>query len=304
MVAITAYEKVAGRYLGILLVEIGLLLCDGSPTVGVGRLLHLHGNSLCSIVVESHHEWNGTVATGALQVAVVVHPLAVATVEGVGLLVESVEEVAPCGVFIFVVATSLVVDDDNLGLTEHFFARRNVDCSIDYLSEHVEPDALEVGELCPIAACVAVDSGVVHLMQALLAPSQFRTVPDCTSIAAHLFHDGTDTSCSRILLPMTFAKDSIEGAIPSAVVVAHTVVLGQTRDEGPVSDAFVVVEARRRGVLIEPKNGLGILLAGVQQVFVAFHHAHRVEGVTPDVATKRDGQETAILVVHGNELCK
>ena len=304
LVAQTAHEEVALRHLGIFGVELADLLRLRAPARSVGRLLHLHGDGLGSIVVETDDERNGTIAARLLQVAVVLHPLAIAAVERVGLLVESVVEAAPCGIHLLVVAAGAVVDDDNLRLAQHFFAGGDVDATVDDLAEHVEPDTLEVGELRPVAARVAVDGRVVHLVQALLAPRQFRAVPHGTAVAGHLLHHRADAGGGRIFLAVVLAENGIQSAVPAAVVVAHAVVLGQSRDVGAVGDALVVVEARRRGVLIQPQNGLGVLLAGVQQVFVSFHHAHRVEGMAPDVAAERDGEESAVLMVHGHELGK
>ena len=219
--------EVARGDFGVLLIEVLHLLRLSAPARGVGGLLHLHGNGLGEVVVDVDGHGDGSVAAGALEVAVVVHPLSVAAVERVFLLVEAVVEVAPCGVLLLVVAGVDVVDDDDLRLPHYFLARGNVQGSVDDLLEHIQPGVLEAGEGAPVAAGVAVDGGVVEVLE-ILCPDEFRTVPDGTSIDACLLHDGSDSGCHGIFLSVVFAEDGAEGSVPSAVVVAHAVVLGQS----------------------------------------------------------------------------
>ena len=87
----------------------------------------------------------------------------------------------------FIAAAVLVVDDDNLCVVDDFFARGDVHGSVDDLTEHVEPDATEVGECAPVATGVAFDGGVAQVLE-ILGPDELRSVPYSTAVDAGLFH--------------------------------------------------------------------------------------------------------------------
>ena len=103
---------------------------------------------------------------------------------------------------------------------------------------------------------------------------------------------------------LVLATQVILCTVPTAVVVAHAVVLCQSADVGAPCYALVVVPASGRSIFEQPQDGLGILLASLQQVAVALHHADGVQPVAPDVTAERNGEETAILVRHLYQLGK
>ena len=204
LVCIAVYVEVALADFRILSIEVGRLLGGGTPARGVVGLPYLYGNRLCSVVVETDDDGDGTVTARLLEVAEVVHPLSVAAVEGIGLLVQAVVEIAPCSIFVFIAATVLVVDDDNLCVVDDFFARRDVHGSIDNLTEHVEPDATEVGECAPVATGVAFDGGVAQVLE-ILGPDELRSVPYSSTVDAGLFHHGSNAGGTRIFLSVILA---------------------------------------------------------------------------------------------------
>ena len=209
LVAVAVDVEVAFRHLRVLGVEVGLLLGLRAPARGVVGALHLHGNLLGHVVVETHDDGDGTVAAGRLEVAEVVVPLAVVVaglltlVEGVGLQVEAVVEVVPRRVGL--IAALQVVDDYDLGLVDHFLARGYVHRAVDDAAPHLHPDALEVWRGGPVAAGVAVDIGVGLVEEAFLAPYQLGTVPDGAAVDAGLLHDGADAGRAGIFLAVVLA---------------------------------------------------------------------------------------------------
>ena len=222
-------------------------------------------------------------------------------VEGVGLQVNAVVEVVPRRVGLVVAGN--IVDDHNLGLCQHFFAGRDIHRTVDNLAPHVEPDALEVGEGAPVAAGVAIDLGIVLVLEALAAPDKLRTVPDGTAVDAALLHHGTDAGAAGILA-LVLAYQLRRRVVPATVVVADAVVLGQTRDKRAPADALVVVEAAGVGVLVEEHDALGILLTGGQEVLVGLQLAHRVGAHVVVATAPAHGEETAVLVRHLHQIGK
>ena len=204
LVCVAVYVEIALADFRILCIEVGRLLGGGTPARGVVGLSYLYGNRLCSIVVETDDDGDGTITARLLEVAEVVHPLSVAAVEGIGLLVQAVVEIAPCRIFILIAATVLVVDDDNLCVVDDFFARRDVHGAIDNLSEHVEPDATEVGECAPVATGVAFDGGVAQVLE-ILSPDELWSVPYSSTVDAGLFHHGSNAGGTRIFLSVILA---------------------------------------------------------------------------------------------------
>ena len=293
------HKEVARRYLGILLVELVDLLLEVTPLLSALRLLHLHGNALCQVIVEFERNGNGGIAARLLEIAVVLHPLAITLVHRIVLLVKLVVEVAPGGILVFITACIHVVDHYDLRAVDDLLSCGNAQGAIDDLTEHIRPNGLEMGSRCPVATAIAINDLRVGLCEALAAvrPRQFRTVPDGTAVDARLFHHRTDAGSTRILALAT-ALQVAHGTLPSAVVVAHAIVLGQPGDERSNSHTLVVVETARRGVLIKPENALWILLTSFEQLRLALHLTDGVQRMTPDVATEAHRQETTILVGH------
>ena len=245
------HKEVARRYLGILLVELVDLLLEVTPLLGALRLLHLHGNALCQVIVEFERNGNGGIAARLLEIAVVFHPLAITLVHRIVLLVKLVVEVAPGGILVFITACIHVVDHYDLRAVDDFLSCGNAQGAVDDLTEHIRPNGLEMGSRCPVATAIAINDLRVGLCEALAAvrPRQFRTIPDGTAVDARLFHHRTDAGSTRILT-LAFALQVAHGTFPTAVVVAHAIVLGQPGDERSNGHTLVVVETARRGVLI------------------------------------------------------
>ena len=181
------------------------------------------------------------------------------------MLIETIIKIAPSGILILFTATGYIINYDNLGFLDHLLSRGNIHGAVDHLFEHVEPHTVEVLETLPVTTFVAVDFSLAYLMEALLVPRQLRSVPDSTAIDTRLLHDRSDTGGGRIGLAMILAEDTLQSTIPATVVVTHTIVFGETRDERTEGDTLVVVEARRGGVFIKEEHGLGIFLTGLQQ---------------------------------------
>ena len=148
-------------------------------------------------------------------------------------------------------------------------------------------------------------TGFVEALSIVIAifPCQLRSIPDGTAIDTSLFHDGTDTGSTRIL-PLAFAYQVVHGTFPSAVVVADAVVLGKTGDKRSNRHTLVVVETAGGGVFIQPKDGLWIFLAGLQELRFALQLANGIQRMAPDVTAEADGQETAVLMRHLHQLGK
>ena len=219
-------------------------------------------------------------------------------VEGVGLQVESVVEVVPCGVVV-----GLVVDNYNLRLIDYLLTRGNVHGAVDNLAEHVEPDTLEVGKGSPVATGVALDGRVVQVLE-VLRPDELRSIPNGATVDTCLFHDGSDTGTTRILLAMLVAQQLVQRVVPAAVVIAHAVVLGQTRHERAPADALVIVEAAGVGVFVEKQDGLGVFPTGSQEILVTLQFGNRVSVHVIGTATPANGEEATVVVRHLDELGK
>lgn len=157
--------------------------------------------------------------------------------------------------------------------------------------------------MCP-SSCGCSHHGGVALVLEILCPDQFWTIPHSTAVHASLLHHSANTSSCGVFLAMSITQNTVQCTIVSTVVISHTIILGKTRNEWTKGHALVVVETRRGGVLVEPQDSLGVLLAGIQEILVALHHANGVECMRPDVSTERDGQHTSILVVHRHKLGK
>ena len=152
------------------------------------------------------------------------------------------------------------MDDDNLCFLNDLLTRRNIHRSINDTTPHVNPDSTEVWEGGPIAACVTIDIRIPLILEAFATPNQFGTIPYCTSVDARLLHHRSDACATRVLaLAVTY--QTIHRSVPTAVVVAHSIVLCQTRDEWTEADTFVVVEAAGMCVLIKKNHCLRVLLA-------------------------------------------
>ena len=255
LVTVAVHIEVACRHFGILVVEIGLFSSLRRPTRGIVRAFHLYGNLLSNIVIEVDYDGNGTITTGLLEVTEVVVPLSVVMagflplVGGVSLQVDTIVEIVPRGVGVIAFRDVEVVDHHDLRLVYHLFAGGDIHRAVDNLAPHIRPDALEVGRGRPVSTGIALDIGVALVQETLLTPDELRTVPHRTAVDAHLLHHRSDTSTTGILtLVLT---DQFTGHIvPAAVVIAHTIILGQTRDIGSPTDTFVIVETARMGVFI------------------------------------------------------
>ncbi len=297
------HEQVTLAHFGILPVEVGHLGRQRRPLSRARCLVDLDRDGLGQVVVELVDHGYGAIAPRLLEVAVVFHPLPVAMVERVVLLVQSVVEVAPGGILVLVAARRDIVDHHHLGFPHHFLSCRDVQRAVDDLAEHVNPGVVQAGEPSPVAARVSVDSGVVEDLE-VFGRGEFRPVPHGAAVHAGLLQCRPDARCDGVFLAVVLPEQGIESAVPSAVVIPDAVVLGQSGDEGCDGDTLVVVEARGGGVLVKPQDGLRVFPAGVEQVLVALHHAIGVERVRPDVAAEADGEQSAILVSHGHELGK
>ena len=77
LIAVTVHVKVTFRHFWILSVEVVLLPCLCAPARCIVRLLNLQRNGLGSIIVQTCHDGDGTIAASRLEVAKVVLPLAV-----------------------------------------------------------------------------------------------------------------------------------------------------------------------------------------------------------------------------------
>ena len=241
LVLVARYEEIAGACLGIHLVVLLHLFALVGPAFVVFRLLHYYGNSLGKVVVQLDGHWYRTVAACLLQIPVVVHPLSVAGVERVVLLVQPVIKAAPRGIFVLIAAACHVVYNYNLGAVHHFLARGDVHGAVGNLAEHVYPHLVETGETAPVAACVSVDVGCGKVLE-VFGPYKLGAVPYGSAIDTGLLHNSAYSGCIGIFAAVVLAEDSIECSVPSAVVVAHTVVLGQSGDERRESDTLVVIE--------------------------------------------------------------
>ena len=155
----------------------------------------------------------------------------------------------------------------------------------------------------PVATCISTYIAITLVQEALLTPYQLRTVPDRASVDAHLLHHRTDAGTARILtLVLT---DQFAGHIvPAAVVVAHTVILGQTGEIRAPADALIVVETAGMGVLIKEHDRLGILPAGFEKVLVGLQFSHGVGAHVVVAATPAHGEETTVLVRHLHQIGK
>ena len=241
-VVVTCHEEVTSTDFWIELVELCHLACLRWPCGGVGCALHLCWNGLGKTVIEVDDNRDGLVTPRLLEVGEVVHELSIASVEMVGLLVESIVEVARSGVLVGIVARVVVVDKYHLVAANHFLTGRDVDASVNHLSEEVEPSVVEGAECTPVAALVAVHVGMVELSE-VLCPNEFGTVPHSSTVDSRLFEYRAITAGSRIFLSVSFAKKCFECAVPSAVVVAHTIVRSQSRDERSERHTLIIIEA-------------------------------------------------------------
>ena len=124
LVAIAVHIEVASRHFRILGIEVVHLL--GLRRALIGRLLQLHRNSLRNIVIETNDKGNSAITPSLLEIAKIVHPLAVTTIEWIALLIKSVVEASPSSILVFIVAAALVVLYSNLDITHHFLARRYI----------------------------------------------------------------------------------------------------------------------------------------------------------------------------------
>ena len=138
LVLVAVHVKVACAHLGVLCVEVIHFTCLSAPTGGVVRFLHLHRNVLSQIVVQTCHDWHGSIATCGFEVTEVIVPLPIVPlplfllIERVCLQIKPIVEVIPSRVVI-----SFVIDDHNLGLLQHFFTSGDIHGTIDDFTPHV-----------------------------------------------------------------------------------------------------------------------------------------------------------------------
>ena len=108
-----------------------------------------------------------------------------------------------------------------------------------------------MGRCCPVPSCVAIHIAVSLVQETLFAPYQLWSIPYSTTVDARLLHHCTDAGTARIFLAVVLAQQLLQRVVPAAVVVAHTVVFGQSRDEWSPADALIVIETAGMGVLIK-----------------------------------------------------
>ena len=188
------------------------------------------------------HDRNGTIATGLLEPRQVIHEVTFVFVHRIFLLVQPVVQVVPSAILVLDVSGVDVIDNDDLCLSEHFLPCRDIEGAVDDLTEHVHPHILEAGIEAPVTVCVAVNPCVVEILD-IFRPDELRPVPDSTTVDAALLHDRGESGCYRIFLSIVIAKQHAERTVPSTVVVAYAIVVGQTGDIGSPSDTLGIVEA-------------------------------------------------------------
>lgn len=194
------------------------------------------GIAFGKVVVEQRHDWQCSIAARFLKPCHVVHEVSVSRligrgflVEGVVLLVQTIVDILPTSIFVFVGTVVDVVDDHHLGLAEHLLACRDIERAVDDLAEHVDPNVFESRKHCPLVGHVSVGGTGVFLCVKAFGGDGLRSVPNGTTIDAGLFHHGGYTRAKRVLqIVVVGTCHDVLVKFPSAAVVAHAVVIGQT----------------------------------------------------------------------------
>ena len=97
---------------------------------------------------------------------------------------------------------------------------------------------------------------------------------------------------------MLLAQHLSQHVVVAAVVIAHTIVLGQTGDKRTEAHTLVVIETAAMGVLVEKQDGLGIFLTGSQELGLGLQLCQRVGIEMVDTATPAHGEEATVLMRH------
>ena len=211
----------------------------------------MQGNCFGKVVIKFRHDGNGTIASGLLKPRQVVHIVAIAFVHRIFLLIQPVVQIIPSYIFVLVAARGEVVHDNDLRFAQHLLSCGNIERAVDDLTEHIHPHILEAREAAPVTMCVAIDLCIVEVLE-IFCPDELWPVPYSTTIDTALLHDRGESGGNGIFLAAVFAKHHIERSVPSTVVIADTIVVGQPGNIGSPGDTLGTVETRRRRVFIEP----------------------------------------------------
>ena len=239
LVAVAVDIEVARAHFRILRIKVLELGALAGP---FGRFLYLHRNGLGRVVMEFGHDRNGTISACLLEPSKVVHPASVVLVQRVVLLIQSVVEIFPPDIFVFVAAGGDIIDHYNLGLVNHFLPCGNIERAVDDLAEHIHPHILEAGEAAPVTMRVALDRRIAEIFE-VFGPDELRPIPYGPAIDTALLHNCGESCRHGILLAVVLAQHHVEGSVPSTVVVAYAIVVGKSCDIGSPRDAFGVIEA-------------------------------------------------------------